>query len=383
LLNVMLAQFQTMGLLASGGRQRTDSTHVLAAVRDLNRLELAGRTLQLALDAIAVVAPGWLQTWVAPEWYARYAQPLSEFRLPQKAAERADLAVQIGWDGLAVMETVYRDPATPAAVRELEAVEILRQVWLQQYILMEDKLYWREREDMPPAARLIQSPFDPEARYSRKRSRKWMGYKVHLTETCNDGAPHLITHVLTTNATEQDVDAVEPVHAGLKQIDCLPDVHLVDTGYTSAPLLVDSQTDYAVELLGPVVEKRTWQHATGYGIDAFTINWEKRQATCPQGKVSRPWTMRDHRRNHELTRVKFRRADCDPCPAHPLCTRHNRRTLSFHEQPLFEAVRQRKQDQHTEAFRTRYRKRAGVEGTISQSVGMRRSRYRGLKKTHL
>ncbi|HLU11610.1 MAG TPA: IS1182 family transposase [Oceanobacillus sp.] len=386
LLNTLLEQFRQAGLLGNGGKQRTDSTYVIASVRDLNRLELAGRTLQAALDDIAEVAPHWLQAWVAPEWYSRYGQPLSEFRLPQKPAEREALALQIGWDGIALLEQVYFDPTTPLAVHHLEAVETLRQIWLQQYVLIEDTLRQRTREEMPPAARLLQSPFDLEARYSYKREREWMGYKVHLTETCDEDKPYLITHVLTTAATEPDANAVEPIHEDLAQRDLLPDEHLVDMGYTSAPLLYDSQHDYGVNLFGPVVEKHPWQQATGYEIDAFTIDWEKRQVTCPQGKVSQPWTMRSHRRDHELTRVKFRRVECEPCPVHNLCTKHHRRTLSFHEQPLFEMIQQRKQEQHTEAWRKRYGKRAGVEGTISQCVfalDMRRSRYRGLDKTHL
>lgn len=386
LLNKMLAQFSQAGLLSAGGKQRTDSTHVLASVRALNRLELVGRTLQTALDALAEVAAAWLQVWVAPEWYTRYGKLLTEFRLPQKKAERDALAIQIGWDGLTLLDKVYHDPTTPAFIRELPAIETLRHIWLQQYVLIEDALRWREREEMPPAARLLQSPFDLEARYSRKRSHEWLGYKVHFTETCNDDQPHLITHILTVNATEQDVDAVQPIHENLRALDCLPAEHLVDMGYTSAPLLVDSQVDYGVNLVGPVVEKQTWQHATGYDWTAFTIDWDKRQVTCPHGKVSAPWTMREHRRDHELTRVKFSTGDCRPCPARPLCTKHDRRTLSFHEQPLFEAVQQRKQEQHTTLFRQQYGKRAGIEGTISQGVfalGMRRSRYQGQEKTHL
>lgn len=338
LLNEMLAQFSQAGLLSAGGKQRTDSTHVLASVRALNRLELVGRTLQAALDALAEVAADWLQVWVAPEWFTRYGKLLTEFRLPQKKAERDALAIQIGWDGLTLLERVYHNPMTPAFVRELPAIETLRHIWLQQYVLIEDALRWREREEMPPAARLFQSPFDHEARYSRKRNLEWLGYKVHFTETCNDDQPHLITHILTVNATEQDVDAVQPIHENLRALDYLPAEHLVDMGYTSAPLLVDSQVDYGVSLVGPVVEKQTWQHATGYDWPAFTIDWDKRQVTCPHGKVSAPWTMREHRRDHELTRVKFSTGDCRPCPARPLCTKHDRRTLSFHEQPLFEAV---------------------------------------------
>src|SRR5579859_6372224 len=88
LLETMLDHFKRAGLLRAGGKQRTDSTHVLASVRDLNRLERVGRTLQAALDAIAEVAPDWLKAWVAPDWYKRYGQLLTEFRLPQKTSER-------------------------------------------------------------------------------------------------------------------------------------------------------------------------------------------------------------------------------------------------------------------------------------------------------
>lgn len=271
-------------------------------------------------------------------------------------------------------------------MRRLPSVETLRQVWVQQYVLVGDQLRQRERKEMPPAARLLQSPFDLDARYSSKRSREWMGYKVHLTESCDDDKPHLITNIHTVNATQPDDNAVEPVHDHLQARDLLPDEHLVDMGYTSAALLFDSQQDYGVTLFGPVWEKHTWQHATGYEMDVFTIDWETCTVTCPQGHTSNPWTMRDHRRNHELTRVRFKRVQCEPCPVHDLCTKHDRRTLSFHEQPLFEMVQQRKQEQHTEGWRQRYGKRAGIEGTISQGVfalGMRRSRYRGLAKTHL
>ena len=386
LLNTMLEQFVETGLLSSGGKQRTDSTYVVASVRDLNRIELAGRTLQAALDTIADMAPGWLRAWVAPEWYSRYGQPVSEFRLPQKKTEREALVIQIGWDGLHLLETIYFDPNTPPAVRQLEIVEILRQVWVQQFVLIDDDLRQRERKEMPAAARIIQTPFDVQARYSHKRGRDWMGYKVHLTETCDEDKPHLITNILTVSATEPDSNAVDSIHDDLKRRDLLPDEHLVDMGYTSAPLLYDSQADYDVELLGPVWEKQTWQQPNGYGIEAFTIDWEARTVTCPQGHVSNPWTMRDHRRDHKLTRVKFKRVECEPCPVHDQCTKHPRRTLSFHEEPVFKLVQQRKQAQHTRAWRKRYGKRAGVEGTVSQCVfalGARRSRYKGLDKTHL
>lgn len=386
LLDQMLSQFREMGLLDTH-TQRTDSSYVLGNVADLNRLEFAGRTLQQALDDIASIAPAWIQDWVSPEWYQRYSQPISDYRLPKKDQERQQLALQIGQDGLSLLETLYLNPEVPSYLRELEAVEILRQIWLQRFVLMDGELQLRERKDMPPAARLLQSPFDVAVRFSRKQKRTWLGYKVHVTETCDtDDAPNLITNVMICNATSQDYDAVEVVHNSLQNRHLLPDIHLVDRGYTSAPLLYDSQQDFGVELFGPVVEKKVWQHETGYDMSAFTIDWKKRTVTCPQGHTSNPWTMREHRRDHKLTRVKFKRAECEPCPVHDLCTKHHRRTLSFHEEEVYKINQQRKIDQHTTIWHDTYGKRSGIEGTISQGVfalGARRSRYRGEEKTEL
>jgi len=159
LFDTMLDLFKQKGLLSDGGKQRTDSTHVLASVRDLNRLEMVGRALQAALDAVADAEPAWLKSWVTPAWYDRYGQLLTEFRLPQKLAERDGLAIQIGWDGFALLNAVAHRNMPPPGVRELAAVETLRQIWIQQYVIIEDTLRWRTREEMPPAARLIPVPF--------------------------------------------------------------------------------------------------------------------------------------------------------------------------------------------------------------------------------
>ena len=66
------------------------------------------------------------------------------------------------------------------------------------------RLRWRSSDDQPPAARLIQSPYDVEARSSQKRETQWVGYKVHLSETCEVGQPEVMTPVSTTLATTSD-----------------------------------------------------------------------------------------------------------------------------------------------------------------------------------
>jgi transposase len=96
----------------------------------------------------------------------------------------------IGADGASLLDAIY-DAAAPNFLSEIPAVEILRRVWIQNYTWIDGKLRWRSSEDIPPAARYIGSPYDVEAHYSKKRSTTWVGYKVHLTETCEKESPHL------------------------------------------------------------------------------------------------------------------------------------------------------------------------------------------------
>jgi transposase len=107
LLQRMLARLRERALLARGGRQRSDATHVLAAVRELNRLELVTETLRAALEALAVVAPGWLHGFLPDEWYERYGQRARDWRLPMAEAAREALAITVGADGFALLEAVY------------------------------------------------------------------------------------------------------------------------------------------------------------------------------------------------------------------------------------------------------------------------------------
>jgi transposase len=111
---------------------------------------------------------------------------------------------------------------------------------------------WRtEEEGIPPASQFLSSPHDIEARYGKKHSASWVGYKVHLTETYEDEAPHLIVHVATTPAPVADGDVTPAIHAALRGTDLLPGKHLADTAYVDAELLVDSRREYGVDLIGP------------------------------------------------------------------------------------------------------------------------------------
>ena len=389
LLEPLLRRLEERDLLKARGTQRTDSTHILAAIRTLNRLELVGETMRYALNRLAVVAPTWLRAHMQPAWLERYRNRVENYRFPKADAERQQLAATIGADGFALLQAAYGSDAPPD-VRDALAVEVLRQIWVQQYYGPDTSPRWRHEPDVPPSAQLIHSPYDLEARYSMKHGSAWVGYKAHATETCDDDTPHVITHVETTPATTPDDNMLETIHAALAEQALLPRQHLVDCGYTDAETLIASERDYGVTIVGPVAADPSWQarEGTGYANGAFTINWETHTATCPHGKQSRKWQPDQDVTGQEVIQIRFAKKDCQACPVRSACTRAHAepRTLTVRTQVYHEALQAARQHQTTEEFKKHYADRAGIEGTLSQGVrafDLRRSRYIGLAKTHL
>lgn len=391
LLDAMLTLFKERGWLKHRQHQRTDSTHVLAKVRAINRLMCVGEAMRFALNSLAVVAGDWLLAHCQEEWLDRYGHRIEEGRFPRSQADRQAVAEVIGQDGWTLLTDLF-DPAAPALLREIPAVEILRQIWVQNYYWQDDQLHWRDQNTIPPATTFINSPYDPEARFGKKRSTMWTGYKIHLTETCEQDLPHLITHVATTPAPKTDEAMTEVIHTDLQQADLLPDEHLLDGGYVTSHLLATSQERFGVEVIGPAPVDVKWQANTEQGLDAsqFVIDWEHQQATCPQGHTSISWTPAIDNRTNEVIKIKFSTTDCGRCPLQMHCIRsekkYKRRTITIRPQAQHEALKLARRRQRTAAFVHRYNLRAGVEATISQGVrafGMRRSRYIGEAKTHL
>jgi transposase len=389
LLDAMLLRFRELGLLRGRGRQRSDSTHVLAAVRLLNRLELVGETLRHGLEVLAEAAPAWLLQQITEDWFDRYSQRFEQFRLPKSQDERQALAEQIGADGYHLLGAIYAAGA-PAELRQLAAVQILRQVWLQQYYREDAQVHWRAAGNLPPGAQMIQSPYDPAARFAQKRTQEWVGYKAHLTETCDEDAPHLIVNVETTVATVPDSNMTATIHAHLAQKDLLPREHLLDAGYVDAGNLTAARQEHAVALVGPVALDTTWQAQTpqGFDIACFRIDWEAQAATCPQGQRSRLWVPGHDRHGNEVIYVRFAQRDCSGCPVRQQCTQAVKgpRGLKLRPRAQHEALQRARQHQTTDAFKATYAKRAGIEGTIAlatEPYGLRRTRYLGLAKTHL
>lgn len=128
-------------------------------------------------------------------------------------------------------------------------------MWVQQYYRCDDPsapvLRWRTRDEQPPSAQIISSPYDVEARYKTKRDTSWVGYSVHVTETCEDDTPNLITQVTTTPASVDDHTMLAPMAADLAARDMTPGEHYVDSGYVDAQALLDSQRQQ-IKLEGPM-----------------------------------------------------------------------------------------------------------------------------------
>lgn len=390
LLDGMLVHLKARGWVKARGRQRTDSSHVLAVVRQLNRLECVGESMRQALNDLAAVAPDWLLCPVTADWFDLYGARFEAYRLPKEQAEKEALQLRVGQDGYHLLRAIY-EPSAPAWLRQLPAVQILRHVWIQQYYLADDQVHWRTDASLglPPHKLLIQSPYDPEARNRTKRSTNWTGYAIHMTETCDAASPHLLTHVVTTQATTADVEVTGAIHQALADKDLLPAEHFVDTSYVDAPHLVSSQEKHHIDLVGPAPPDPSWQAKAqqGFDIACFAIDWQVQTVICPRGHASYSWRARQDEDGRDVIEVRFAKADCLACSAHSLCTRSqmNPRTLRLRPQAQHEALQQARQRQQTEAFKQAYRNRAGIEGTISQGMRrfeLRRSRYVGLAKTH-
>ncbi len=393
LLDKLLERCRNLGMVKSRGKQRTDATRVLAAIRVMNRLELVGETVRAALNELATVTPDWLRRIAPVEWFERYSRRIEDYRLPKSKEKRDAYAQTVGADGFMLLD-LLKEPDAPPQSGQLQSIQALQLVLERHYERLEDEsqftqVRFKTNRELPPAAEGVESPYDIEARYRSRYETTWTGYQVHLSETCEDDEVHLITHVETTDATVHESQKTEAIHQALVDKDLPPDQHLVDSAYIDAELLTNSLEEFDITLVGPGRLDNSWQAKVEDAYDrySFEIDWEQKQVLCPQGKQSVIW--RDlFDKYGPYNQVIFDREDCLSCQARSLCTRSKdqARRLRLQPQSQYEALRAARQLQATEAGRKLYNKRAGVEGTISQGVrafGLRKTRYYGLAKTHL
>ena len=432
-LDALLTRLAAGGLVKGGGKQRTDSTHVVAAVAALNRLELAGESVRAALEALTAAHPGWVaQRICVPDFARRYGTPMTSWRPPVSQARRDELAIAYARDGYALLEAVY-DSSSPGWLRELPAADVLRRVLLQTCTrtITGGKEVIRRREKEPEGDGLphghirIASPYDTDARWGVKREEFWLGYKLHVTETCDDAPPctcqagaaagldpgagaggagagaqdrghdkdcaqlafpNLITHVATTDATVTGNQMTGVIDDDLARKNLPPGRHYLDSGYLSAALVVAEHARHGIALIGPLLAGTSAQARAGQGYARadFTVGYDTKTVSCPQGKTAAAWSPCTQHGKDAIV-VTFSAAGCGPCPVRTLCTTGRRRQLTLPPRDLAEAQAAARAAETTIPFQADYARRAGVEGTMHQATahGARRARYRGLPRTRL
>jgi IS5 family transposase len=405
-LDLLVARLVDKGLLKSRGKQRTDSSHVIAAVRQLNQIELVGETVRACVEALAVADPDWVSARLDAGWQRRYGARVDSWRMPGSKTKRAALGADYARDGMALLSAVW-DPASPSWLAHLPAVGVLQRVLVQNVVVDVDRggrevirLREADTDGLPPGRCRIVSPYDTDARWGGKRDLTWFGYKLHISESCDgepvtapidrpDPPPNLITNVATTDASVPDAAMTEPIHHDLARRGLLPDEHYLDSGYPSADLLVSSLSDFGVRLVTPMLADTSPQARAGEGFDrtGFTIDWQTSTVTCPQGATNTSWTPASQRGTDVIV-VKFGGEVCQACPVKTKCTTATRggRQLTLRPQPIQQALDTARAEQTSTDWQRRYARRAGIESTIAQAVkvtDIRRARYRGLPKTRL
>ncbi|MGW4568734.1 IS1182 family transposase [Streptomyces sp. NPDC004561] len=375
------------GLLKTAGRARTDSSHVLAAIRAVNHKEMLGETLRAALNALATAFPEWLAAQVSPDWFDRYGHRVEESRLPRGVRKRREWVQQAGVDGMRLMEAIF-SPQAPPGARSLKAVELLRLIWVHNFQVTEGQVSLRDAKNIPPGRLRPFSPYDPDARAGNKRGSTWTGYVLQLTETCEPDAPNLITHVATTDASVSDMKMTEVIRADLRDRDRLPVIHLVDTNYVDAQRLAAAERT-GFKLVGPIQKNRAAQSSSRFTTEAFAVDWQAKRVTCPNGQVADGWRSRLSSHGVPVIQVRFPALVCRPCPDVQTCAPSKAgrgREIMLRERDAHDAIQKNRADQRDPEWQSLYQHRQGIEGTISQGVrafGLRRSRYRGQPKTSL
>ena len=315
-LTAMLGCADAAGLLRRRSKVRTDSTHVLARTRTLNRLEKLREAFRLALEQIAAMAPGWLAPRLKPHWAKEFTRPVQIARLPPQTghagsgAGRSPRTAPGCWSRSTLTRQRPGLPGCPPCRHCARSGG--------QECVADDAGTWHLRTTrIDPGAEHIDTPHDADTRWSSKRFTQWSGYKVHLSETCDDDLIHLIVAVHTTRATEPDIPALADVHTRLAANHATPGEHYLDQGYVTAEAICTAQAD-EIEIVGPLTRDSSWQtkQNSGYDKSAFILDWDAQVATCSQGRTSCSWTRRAHMAGDGAA-IRFRHEDCQACPTRP------------------------------------------------------------------
>lgn len=387
-LDACLEAMRTAGYLKSCGAVRIDSTHLLAHIANMSRLECVRETLRLALGFLS--AFGGAAAW--EPWASRYA-----LRDPEelRQASPAGLAARMAEAGADMPEVLARADALGGSVAEAEPVALLRRVFGEQFEIRDGAPAQRRTS----AAGGVVSPHDPEAQWSTKKAlggRGWQGYKAQVCESVRDTAREkgeptatVVTAVLVQPATASDQGSVPGILAAHQSAVgagfAPPGEVFVDAGYVSAPSLVKAEGDgYA--LTGPMPAPP--HSGERFGSDSFDVDIPGRVATCPASNTSSECVRTHDAKRGDIYYFAWPEATCAACALRERCVsaknKLSRRTLDVGADHMVSQARRNLCK--TSEYRAHMRRRNAIEGTYSELVrgyGLRRCRYKGRAMTDL
>jgi transposase len=371
------------GLVAKRARQRLDSTHVLGVVRQMSALECVRETLRLALETLAGAVAEAVRPAAWPTWWERYVESKLDYRAEEQTLwEKLD---QAGADGWAIMEWVL---ALPVAVHAQPKVTLLAQVFDEYFERVEQE--WKGRRQHVSGG--IRNPHEPQAQWRTKGKHKsWIGYQVQVAETAAEqpvepGEPtrQFVTAVETQPALASDEVGMEQVLAAQEAAGReRPSELYVDGAYVSASKMAEARAE-GWELLGPAQPSAST--GAGYRAEKFTVEVAARTAICPAGEASTPCSRLAEAASGKVS-YRFEWSwKCRDCAQRAACVGAKQPHRSLVVGQHHDVLQARRQEMKTDAFSGLMKRRAAIEGTISELVrghGLRQARYRGLKKVAL
>ena len=370
----LLKKVQSLGFLKKRKYQRTDSTHVLAMVRNVSRLENLSEGLRISLRAIEKADSGFYQTKIPVPYTQHWSKPLNDYQMTDD--ERREALERVGQDIHWLLSFLKTNKESFLSLPELG---ILQTLFSQHFTVESQKV--NVKKEATTGKEKIQTPHDPEARYSTKRGKSWTGYKTHITETANEkGEVNFITDITTTNACERDSETLPQIQENLEEQGLKPEQQFTDKAYITGNNLADSQEN-GIHLMG---EASQLDNHGLFTADEFSIDYESKTATCPAGGTSCSWHEIETGKHKGDIQISFGQ-QCQDCSLKEKCTKNKcGRNLRLHRNYVL--LKERREESKTESFKESMKRRPPVEGTISEMVrvhGLRRSRYRGILKTHL